>query len=202
MLSPDCELIRAGFPAQPVAAFTAIGFVLAGIWTIWRHRSIGPAVFAATLVGVGATSFALHGWPQDGRTESVAVIAMLGWLALWAATPTRASTLWGWTAGVAAVGLIVALAPVVRHGLTTAAIAAVVIVLARTGLWRDPRVLTAIAVFVAAVPVYALSRTGGPWCDPASLLQGHGVWHLMAATSLGVIGETVGATERGTPPCP
>lgn len=35
-----------------------------------------------------------------------------------------------------------------------------------------------------------LSRTNGPWCDPHSRLQGHGVWHLL-------IGAATVATAKG-----
>ena len=33
----------------------------------------------------------------------------------------------------------------------------------------------------AGAVAFALSRTNGPWCDPHSRLQGHGVWHLLVA---------------------
>ncbi len=36
----------------------------------------------------------------------------------------------------------------------------------------------------AAVVVHALSRTGGPWCRCDSRLQGHAVFHLLAAAAL------------------
>ena len=31
---------------------------------------------------------------------------------------------------------------------------------------------------------WLLGRTGGPWCRPASLLQAHSAWHLLAAIAL------------------
>lgn len=201
---PDCELIRAGFPAQPVAAYTAIGFVLVGIWTMWRHRSVGPFVFGVTLIGIGVTSFQLHGWAgtQTGALESVAVIASVSWLALWVATHPDRRTVWIWLSAMAAASLVIGIAPVARHALTAAAIIALGVAMARSPLHRDRRMHAAIVIFLGALVVYVLSRTGGPWCDPASPIQGHGLWHLMAALALGLAGETVGATERGTPPCP
>ncbi|NIA25103.1 MAG: hypothetical protein GWP04_05990 [Gammaproteobacteria bacterium] len=56
----DCELIRLTFPAQPVAAFTALAFAVAGVWTMSRRRTTGALVFGLTLVVLGATSFWFH----------------------------------------------------------------------------------------------------------------------------------------------
>ena len=36
---------------------------------------------------------------------------------------------------------------------------------------------------VAAV-VHAVSRTGGPWCDPEAVVQGHALWHVLSAGAL------------------
>ncbi len=60
--------------------------------------------------------------------------------------------------------------------------------------------LAALGIFSGALVVYALSRTGGPWCDPVSPIQGHGLWHLMAAVALAFAGEATGASEKGTLP--
>jgi hypothetical protein len=46
-----------------------------------------------------------------------------------------------------------------------------------------PRPVTA-ALTVAAVSLHALSRTGGPLCACRSPLQGHAVFHLLAAGAL------------------
>ena len=32
--------------------------------------------------------------------------------------------------------------------------------------------------------IWNMSLTNGPWCDPASLLQGHAAWHLLDALSI------------------
>jgi hypothetical protein len=41
--------------------------------------------------------------------------------------------------------------------------------------------------FVAAFVIWALSWTEGPLCDPNSLIQGHGVWHLLSAVAVGCL---------------
>jgi hypothetical protein len=42
----------------------------------------------------------------------------------------------------------------------------------------------ALAATAAGAACWWLGRTGGPLCDPDSLLQGHAAWHLLTAISL------------------
>ncbi len=49
--------------------------------------------------------------------------------------------------------------------------------------------LPATLVVTVAAVVNAAGRTGGPWCDPDSILQWHGVWHLGAAAALVLVGR-------------
>ena len=51
----DCELIRSGWPAQPVNAVSAIGFVVVGV-LLWRSEARLAAGFAVA-VGVGSGWF-------------------------------------------------------------------------------------------------------------------------------------------------
>lgn len=54
------------------------------------------------------------------------------------------------------------------------------------------RIGVALALLVTGAVVGTLSRAGWPWCDPASPWQGHGVWHVLAATALVVLAPVVG----------
>lgn len=47
-----------------------------------------------------------------------------------------------------------------------------------------------LGVLAAGIVVWAVSRTGGAWCSPTSMLQGHAIWHVLAAG--GVAGLLVG----------
>ena len=47
--------------------------------------------------------------------------------------------------------------------------------------------VAAAAAFLVAFAIWLPSRTGGPWCDPDSLLQGHAAWHLLCAVSVACI---------------
>jgi hypothetical protein len=44
--------------------------------------------------------------------------------------------------------------------------------------------LGSIATMGLAFFIWNMSLTGMPWCDPSSLIQGHGVWHLLNAVSI------------------
>jgi hypothetical protein len=43
-----------------------------------------------------------------------------------------------------------------------------------------PWLIAAIGLFVVALVIWALSRSGGQLCTPTSLLQGHAIWHVLA----------------------
>ncbi|HEV2893934.1 MAG TPA: hypothetical protein VG411_09285, partial [Actinomycetota bacterium] len=43
---------------------------------------------------------------------------------------------------------------------------------------------TALAATAAGAACWGLGRTGGPRCDPDSLMQGHAAWPLLTAAAL------------------
>jgi hypothetical protein len=57
-------------------------------------------------------------------------------------------------------------------------------------LWRKDRSIKAwygigaILTMFLAFFIWNMSLSGGPWCDPSSLVQGHGIWHLLNAASI------------------
>jgi hypothetical protein len=44
--------------------------------------------------------------------------------------------------------------------------------------------IASILVMFIATFIWKMSLTDGPWCDQSSLIQGHGFWHLLNATSI------------------
>lgn len=44
--------------------------------------------------------------------------------------------------------------------------------------------LASVFVICTAFFIWTMSLTDGPWCDPSSWIQGHGVWHLLCAFSV------------------
>ncbi len=43
------------------------------------------------------------------------------------------------------------------------------------------------AIFLTALAIWLPSRTGGPLCDPHSLVQGHAIWHLLNAVAMSTL---------------
>lgn len=75
---------------------------------------------------------------------------------------------------------------------STNAVAAVALValiaqdvaLHRSGSIRTRWWMAAIAAMALAMLFFFAGRTGSPFCDSASLVQGHALWHILAATAL------------------
>jgi hypothetical protein len=49
-----------------------------------------------------------------------------------------------------------------------------------TSVWRS---ITLVLLILASI-IWKMSRTGGPWCYPDSIIQGHAVWHILDAFAL------------------
>jgi hypothetical protein len=68
----------------------------------------------------------------------------------------------------------------------------------RRSLPRPPA--PALVALGAAVAVNLLSRTGAPLCEPGSLAQGHGAWHVLSATAAGLwLASWARSGESGEP---
>lgn len=182
----DCERVLSGFLGQPVNAATSLAFVVAGLAIAGRSRSW----VAAAMVATGLGSFLFHGPMPPGSQWAHDV--SLGWLLIVVgATGTRWQRLAGWPA-LAALGVLLALVPGAADLL--AAVTATVVI--GSLLWRDrtPRTWWALGLLALGAGVGRLSATGGPWCVPESVFQGHGFWHLAAAgaVALWATGEPAG----------
>jgi len=189
----DCELVRSGFPGQPVAAYSALAFVIAGVALIAHRRPPGARIYGLLLVAVGASSFMFHALSTSGVGESIAILALVTWTIAWARFEVTPAIVRRWALGAAALAALVWLLPDGRHVLTALAIAAIVAALAPL---RDATVRIAFALMAVAVLVYLLSRTGGLLCAPASLFQGHALWHVLSAVSLWMVGEALARASR------
>lgn len=158
----DCEQVRDGFLAQPVASLSSLTYVVAGALLAWWWRDVphgqrGAAFgYAGLLALTGLGSVAYHGPqpPGAGAMHDLPIIALL--------------------ALAAGVGVTRAVRgePVLRTGA------------------RRYVVLAIVAVPVAAAAYWA-GRTGSPLCDPESLAQPHGVWHAASALVMAAWGAAL-----------
>ena len=196
--SADCEARAAS--VQPVLFATSWAFMLVGfalLWWLWSRRDVSRmwgGLFSAGLVATGIGSVDYHGavlLPQPLVHDAGLALALLVALGLDLSRLTghdRCGALA--VAALGTVGLVAAiwwpalspfLAAVVGLGLLVSET-----LIYRRGLrqwgWTQYAAVTSLLLGVA---VFAVSRTGGPLCEPTSLIQGHGLWHVLSAAALG-----------------
>jgi hypothetical protein len=196
----DCELIRSGWLAQPVNAWSSLAYIVAAAvvlaWTRrWpTSRRSDAVVLALLLVATAVGSVDFHG-PQSAVARAdhdlgiVAVLAFVvtfdaGLLNEW---PGRGRYL-AFVAAVALGALLIAVDEDLGLALVVlgAGIAVVLEMLVlRRGLRPLGRAYGVIAGAVAAGGVVnVLGRTGGVLCSPESAFQGHALWHVLTALAI------------------
>jgi len=204
----DCEELGDGLLAQPVNALTSGAYALIGVWLVvraWR----GPratrwlqVVYAVTLMVVGIGSIAFHG-PQPGWAKLVhdapiatALVFVLlydiqllaGWKP-WVTLTTYGvlvvavfagfeldSTVGIVVTGLVVVGAIVAEVLVIRRGLRVRP--------PWMATWRWYAIMAGVLAVAGLANV--LGRTDAPLCEADSVLQLHGLWHIMTAVVFGL----------------
>lgn len=210
----DCEAIGAGLLAQPVNALSSLAYVVVGGWLLWLIRSdartTGARAFAAALVGVGVGSFAFHG-PMFAGAQFVHDLTIAGVFVVVLAAGRAAAGSWSdgsLAAAVAALVLVAAVVLLIAPGGAVLLIALLAVGAAASEVARfraDARPVSSrgparlrwvLLGAVAAAVINVAGRTGGPLCDPESLLQGHAAWHIATAVALGAYGRIAFA---GTP---
>ena len=202
---------------QPANAFSNIGFIVVGLVIGWvaaserwqrdpqwqrnRMRStvFYPTLYAAVATFLGPGSMAMHAsttaW--GGKLD---VYSMFLWIAfpvayaitrLYDLPVLRFAALYGLLALVLGACLLIDLFPgTTLFGVAIAIFSAIELAVLRRV--RDAHVRrgwlgVAAVAFAIAFAIWVPSHTGGPLCNPASLLQGHAAWHLLSAVSVGAI---------------
>jgi hypothetical protein len=207
MPAADCERLIDGFLAQPVNALSSLAFVLVGVWVpvvVRRRPGAQTAIawaFGIGLVLVGIGSVAFHGpggttadWVHDGSITALLVLIValeIGYRAGWSAPQVVA----GWVVSATALVAVAGIWPGVGDRLNAplGLFGVLSVVGPRLGLRRTRRpdrrskpVLIGLAMLGMGAIIMLLSRTGGPLCVPDGLVQGHAIWHVLAATGLGL----------------
>ena len=174
----DCESIGGGLLRQPVNSITTLAFVAAGLWIVTRRPDRGWVGVAVMATGVGSLLF--HG-PMPAGAEWAHDVT-LAWLLL-----VVAGTGTGWektthVPGLLVLGGLFALLPAIAD--PVAVVITVIVVVVRIRLDRSSATWGAFSLLAASAIVGRLGATGWPLCDPNSILQTHGLWHLSAAVAV------------------
>ena len=155
----DCERLHDGLVAQPVNTASALAYVAVGAWLAGRGLRAGPGALR-----------------DPGRRRTVAfglAVAAAGVGSVDYHGPGSPAARFLHDGGLYAVVGFVAFHELVGRG--------------RRAAWTPPRRVAyrlALAATAAGAAGWWLGRTGGPLCDPDSLLQGHAAWHLLTAAAL------------------
>lgn len=202
-----CEHYRAGFLGQPASALSSAAFVVAGAGIlVTRPGNDGAelarrqqAIFALLVAGIGVGSFIQHG-PHPGWQAYTHDLPLAGVLAFAAADAAsdligrELSPAW-WLVPLAA------MVPIVAVGATPSTIAQAILGAAAIGLnvlrarrrpaLRKPVMMALLAAGVGAVTSSVMDRP--TLCRPDSVVQGHAVWHVLAAAALWLLVPAIGA---------
>jgi hypothetical protein len=210
-----CERYTDAFLGQPANAVTSGAFVLVGIGILAAGSRRGvplgvpvrdreTVVFGLLVSGIGIGSFIQHGPNPDWQAyaHDLPLAAVLVFVATDAISDLRGRELspgW-WLVPSAAMVPVVAAGPrasaIVQAAMAGTAIGLNLIRAERRPMLR--RTLYATLLTVATGAVIGTLTDRSALCRPDSLLQGHAIWHLLAAAALWRLAAAVGA--RRSPP--
>jgi hypothetical protein len=170
----DCETIGPGLLGQPLNAISSLALAIAGIWLLGR---IADRWIGLGLIATGVGSFLFHGplapggvWVHDVTLAWLLAVILVE-LRRW---PTRIH-LFGLGLMALVFWLLPSSADVIMVAVVLAIVGALVTGRRTRATWTQLGALATVAI------IGRLGATGGPICDPDSVLQPHALWHLGAA---------------------
>ncbi len=220
-----CEAPSGGWVAQPTNTWSNLGFVVAGLAvaahaadrarlgvTMGAHPGLA-LTYAVVVVLLGPGSIAMHATQTrlGGHLDLLSMFLVAGFALAYAVMrlvrrgPGVFVLLFPLLVGV---GMVVLLSggsvPLVRHaGNAAFAVMILLAVVVEVVLWRrrDPQQdaafgVASFAVLLVAYTVWQFGRRGHPWCEPESLLQWHGLWHLLCAVAAYLLFRHLAAEGR------
>lgn len=162
-----------------------------------RNRMTGnplyPILYATAAALVGPMSLALHASATTwgGKIDILSMFAWASFCVVYAGARLQGLSdtqfVRGFVAVLALLTTVFLASPIPGSGSVLFGVAVTAFGILEAWNWRrhpevgiDRRWLFAtIAIFGTALFIWWMSRTGNPWCDPHSLLQGHAVWHVL-----------------------
>jgi hypothetical protein len=205
-----CESYRAGLLGQPASAVTSVAFVVAGAGILAaRSRSEfaisvrdRQVVYSLLVAGIGLGSFIQHGPHPDWQAYAhdlplAAVLVFVATDAVCDLAGRELSDGWWLLPSAAIVPMVAwgsAASTVVQAAMAAAATGLSLVRVRRRPELRKP-VITALVTAAAGVVISRLIDRTALW-RPDSIIQGHGVWHLLAAAALWRLAPAIGARRR------
>lgn len=196
------------FLGQPASAVSSLAFVAAGAGLLAAHPHRGApgtdrhTAFGLLVAGIGVGSFVQHGPHPDWQAyaHDPPLAATLLFLAADAVSDLsgRELSLRWWLLPSFAMLPVVAAGPTVSTAVQ-AGLASAAIGLSLLRIRRRPELR---ATVTAALAIAAAGATLGRLLDmttlhhPAGLVQGHALWHLLAAAALWWLAPVVGARQQ------
>ena len=196
----DCETIGSGVFAQPINTVSSLAYAVTGVLVFgWAFAVSGTErayrlVFGVAMASTGIGSVLFHG-PQSGPSQFTHDATFL--LTLWFLGIGNLADRFAWSSarrwtvialGSGAVAATLLMSPAITNAVMVVGVTVLVVsdVLLRlqgraASMWFVGSFIT----IALAVAMFLLGRTGSPFCDPDGLFQGHAVWHLLGAVSLG-----------------
>lgn len=206
-----------GLVRQPANTYSNFGFILVGLaigWSAsvdssgaqarWRRNRMRttlfyPTLYALTATLLGPTSMALHAsttW-WGGKIDVWSMFLWIAFVVAYALTRRRDGSVAHFLALYVPMIALLSLYLWLDYFPGTPVFGALIGVFALVELGNhrgltatraQPRWLAVAALaFAIAFGIWLPSRTGGPWCNPESLLQGHAAWHLLSAVAVGAV---------------
>lgn len=201
-----CELYRDGFWGQRANSLTSLAFIVAAVAIAARGigRSTGSGrrvqhiTFAALVAAVGVGSLIQHGPepPWQAYAHDLPMAALLAFIATDAAGDLlqRRVSAWWWVVPTVLVAPLVAIgwsASVIGQVLLAVAAIGLSLLRARARPRLRPRLLTGLGILGVGGLIGTLTERTS-LCVPEGILQGHAVWHVLAAFALWWISPVIG----------
>ena len=220
-----CEAARAGWIRQPANTWSCLAGVFVGL-AIAAHSTTSkrsgradqaanrmqagvfhPALYASIVVysGIGAGFFHASLTDWGGKLDMASMIFSFGFWLTYNVTRVFGLTKLQFLAvyiGLAAVLLVPrvvfnVLGFEIFAGLVGAVLLSEILVARSPLRVRRSWLWVSLALYLPALGVWWLSLSGHLLCEPASLLQGHALWHVITALSPGALYLYFRSGERG-----
>ncbi len=196
----DCEELGGGLLAQPTNAISSLSYVVVGgaiAWSVrrsWRANT-GSLAYAACVAAIGVGSVAFHG-PQTSGSQIMHDLPILitalfilnhDLVLLRPVARGELATFVGASAVATIVAVLVQASVPPLTGVVLGGVAIAEWLIYRRRLrpidsGRQRRLyLTIVVVAAVAGASWLLGRSNSPACQPGSVLQVHGLWHVISA---------------------